>query len=215
MGITITAFHRSPDRGRGLARDMQVRWALEELRLPYDARYVPIPELKEPEHLARQPFGQIPVFEEDGLVLFESGAIVLHLAEKHPGLLPEDDEGRARAKMWAISALSTVEPPIVDLQIAKMLEHDRSWYEERLAIVLDRLRARMMQLSDRLGGGAWLEREFSAGDLMMIAVLRRLGGSELLTEFPALGAYIARGEDRPAFQRAFAAQLAAYREHTA
>lgn len=215
MGMTITAFHRAPDRGRGLARDMQVRWALEELGLSYDVRYVPMTELKQPEHLALQPFGQIPVFEEEGLVLFESGAIVLHLAEKHPGLLPEGDEGRARAKMWMIAALSTVEPPIVDLQMARMLECDRSWHEERLAMVLDRLRARLSQLSDRLGDADWLERDFSAGDLMMIAVLRRLGGSDVLAEFPALAGYITRGEARPAFQRAFAGQAAAYREQSA
>lgn len=215
MGITITAFHRSPDQGRGLARDMQVRWALEELELPYHVRYVPIPELKRPEYLALQPFGQIPVFEEDGLVLFESGAIVLHLAERYPGLLPEDADARARAKMWAVAALSTVEPPIIELQTATLLERDKSWQGERLPQVKDRVRARLAPLENLLGAGSWLEPGFSAGDLMMIAVLRRLSGSGLLEDFPTLADYIDRGESRPAFQGAFAAQLAAYREHSA
>ena len=213
MGITITAFHRSPDQGQGLARDMQVRWALEELELPYDVRYVPIPDLKQPDHLALQPFGQIPVFEEDGLVLFESGAIVLHLAERHPGLLPEDANARGRAKMWAVAALSTVEPPIIELQNATLLERGRNWQQERLPLVKDQVRARLMPLAARLAERKWLEPGFSAGDLLMVSVLRRVGGTDLLDGMPALAAYIARGEARPAFQRAFAAQLAAYREH--
>ncbi|WPZ33913.1 glutathione S-transferase family protein [Thalassobaculum sp. OXR-137] len=213
MGITITAFHRSPDQGRGLARDMQVRWALEELELPYDVRYVPIPDLKQPDHLALQPFGQIPVFEEDGLVLFESGAIVLHLAERHPGLLPEDPHARARAKMWAVAALSTVEPPIIELQNATLLERGRSWQQERLPLVKEQVRARLMPLAARLADRKWLEPGFSAGDLLLVSVLRRLGCTDLLDGMPALAAYIARGEARPAFQRAFADQLAAYREH--
>ena len=213
MGITITAFHRSPDQGRGLARDMQVRWALEELELPYDVHYVPIPDLKQPDHLALQPFGQIPVFEEDGLVLFESGAIVLHLAERHPGLLPEDANARARAKMRSVAALSTVEPPIIELQNATLLERGRSWQQERLPLVKEQVRARLMPLAARLAERKWLEPGFSAGDLLMVSVLRRLGGTDMLDGMPDLAAYIARGEARPAFQRAFAAQLGAYREH--
>ncbi|MFL6777874.1 MAG: glutathione S-transferase family protein [Sphingomicrobium sp.] len=206
----ITAFENSPDRGRGLARDMHVRWALEEVGQPYDVRLVSFREMKEPAHRALHPFGQIPTYEEGDLALFESGAIVLHIAECHAGLLPEDANARARAIMWMFAALSTMEPPIVDRQIAVLLERDKNWHEERLPIVEDRIRDRLGQLSSRLGDAEWLDGEFSAGDLLMIEVLRRLGGSTLLGEYPNLSAYVARGEARPAFRRAFDAQLAVF-----
>ncbi|MFL6748806.1 MAG: glutathione S-transferase family protein [Sphingomicrobium sp.] len=206
----ITAFENSPDRGRGLARDMHVRWALEEVGQPYDVRLVSFREMKEPAHRALHPFGQIPTYEEGDLALFESGAIVLHIAERHAGLLPDDANARARAIMWMFAALSTMEPPIVDRQIAVLLERDKNWHEERLPIVEDRIRDRLGQLSSRLGDAEWLDGEFSAGDLLMIEVLRRLGGSTLLGEYPNLSAYVARGEARPAFRRAFDAQLAVF-----
>jgi glutathione S-transferase len=210
MSPTITAFRNSPDRGRGLARDMPVRWALEEVGQPYDVRLVTFSEMKEAAHRAVQPFGQIPTYEEGDLVLFESGAIVFHIAERHAGLLPNDANARARAITWMFAALSTVEPTIVDLSMVKIMERDKSWYEQRLLMVESRIRDRLAQLSDRLGDADWLEGEFSAGDLLMVSVLRRLGSSGLLAEYPNLAAYVARGEARPAFKRAFEAQVAVF-----
>lgn len=210
MTVTITAFASSPDRGQGLARDMRVRWALEEVGQPYEVRLLPFEAMKQPAHLALHPFAQIPTYQEGDLVLFESGAIVLHIAERHAGLLPEDADARARAIAWMFAALNTVEPPIVERSMAVLLERDRSWYDERLAIIEDRVRDRLRELSDRLGDADWLDRAFSAGDLLMVTVLRRLGAAALLEEFPTLSAYIARGEARPAYQRAFADQLAVF-----
>jgi glutathione S-transferase len=213
MAPTITAFENSPDRGRGLARDMAVRWALEEVGRPYDVRLVSFAEMKQPAHLALQPFGQIPTYEEGGLALFESGAIVLHIAECHPGLLPDDADGRARAIAWMFAAKSTVEPVIIENEVAKFLEGDKSWSEERQPLINGRIRDRLGQLSDRLGDAEWLEGQFSAGDLLMVNVLRRPSALALLGEFPNLAAYVARGEARPAFKRAFDAQLAVFRDH--
>jgi glutathione S-transferase len=210
MGPILSVFESSPDRGRGLARDMAVRWALEEVGQPYDVRLVSFAAMKEPAHLARHPFGQIPTYEEGDLVLFESGAIVLHIAQSHGGLLPDDANGRTRAITWLFAALSTVEPPILELQNAEILEHDNVWHGARLPLVEDRIRVRLGQLSNRLGEADWLDGAFSAGDLMMVAVLRRLKGSGLLNPFANLSAYIARGEARPAFKRAFDAQLAIF-----
>ena len=207
---TITAFETSPDRGSGQARDMRVRWALEEVGQPYDVRLVSFSEMKEPAHRALHPFGQIPTYEEGGLALFESGAIVLHIAARHRGLLPDDANARARAITWMFAALSTVEPPIVDLGVAVLLERDRSWYEQRLPLVKDRIRSRLSELSRRLGDADWLDGAFSAGDLLMVTVLRRLNASDILHEYPNLAAYVARGEARPAFRRAFDAQFAVF-----
>ena len=207
---TITAFERSPDRGKGLARDMRVRWALEEVGQPYEVRLVSFSEMKEPAHLALHPFGQIPTYEEGDLALFESGAIVFHIAERHAGLLPDDANARARAIAWMFAALNTVEPPIVDREIAMLVERDKPWYEQRLPVVEDRVRKRLGELSRRLGDAEWLEGAFSAGDLMMVAVLFRLKGSGILDEYPNLSAYVSRGEARPAFRRAFDAQLAVF-----
>ncbi len=210
MTPIITAFERSPDRGRGLARDMRVRWALEEVDQPYDVRLVSFREMKKPAHRKLHPFGQIPTYEEGDLALFESGAIVLHIAERHSGLLPEDANARARAIAWMFAALNTVEPPIVELSMAKILEREKSWYEERLPMLEDRVHVRLGELSDRLDDAEWLDGAFSAADLMMVTVLRRLDGSGLLEKYPTLCAYIARGEARPAYQRAFADQLAVF-----
>ena len=208
MTITITAFERSPDRGRGLARDMRVRWALEEAGRPYRVRLVSFDAMKAPEHRRLHPFGQIPTYEEGELALFESGAIVFHIAEHHAGLLPDDANARARAITWMFAALSTVEPPILELVNAKFAEGDKPWAEARLPLVKDRIRDRLVQLSARLGDADWLDGAFSAGDLMMVSVLLRLRPSGLLDEFPKLAAYVARGEARPAYERAFAAQWA-------
>jgi glutathione S-transferase len=208
MTIIITAFERSPDGGQGLARDTRVRWALEEVGQPYEVRLVSFRAMKEPAHLALHPFGQIPTYQEGELALFETGAIVLHIAERHAGLLPDEADARARAIMWMFAALNTVEPPILELAIAKFMEGDKPWSKERLPLIEDRIRKRLKQLSARLGEADWLDGTFSAGDLMMVSVLLRLRASGLLDEFPNLAAYVARGEARPAYQRAFAAQLA-------
>jgi glutathione S-transferase len=210
MTPTITAFEQSPDRGKGLARDMRVRWALEEVGQPYEVRLLSFAAMKEPAHLARHPFGQIPTYEEGDLVLFETGAIVLHIAEHHAGLLPDDANARARAIAWMFAALNTVEPPILELVTVKILEGDKPWAGERMPLVQERIRNRMKQLSARLGDSGWLDGAFSAGDLMMVHALLRLRPSGLLDEFPNLAAYVARAEARPAYQRAFAAQLAVF-----
>ena len=210
MTPTITAFEASPDRGRGLARDMAVRWALEEVGQPYDVRLVSFNEMKQPAHLALQPFGQIPTYEEGELALFESGAIVLHIAERHPGLLPDDADGRARAIAWMFAAKSTVEPVIVENEVAKLIEGGKSWTAERLPLIQDRIRNRLAALSKRLGDADWLDGQFSAGDLLMINVLRRPSALALLDEFTNLAAYVARGEARPAFKRAFEDQKAVF-----
>jgi glutathione S-transferase len=207
MTITITAFERSPDGGKGLARDTRVRWALEEVGQPYEVRLVSFKAMKEPAHLALHPFGQIPTYEEGDLALFETGAIVFHIAGRHVGLLPDEVDARARAITWMFAALSTVEPPILELTTAKFLEGDKPWTAQRLPLVRDRIRDRLGQLSHRLGDADWLDGAFSAGDLMMVSVLLRLRVSGILDEFPNLAAYVARGEARPAYKRAFAAQL--------
>jgi glutathione S-transferase len=210
MTPTITAFEQSPDRGRGLARDMRVRWALEEVDQPYDVRLVSFSAMKEPAHLGLHPFGQIPTYEKGDLVLFESGAIVFHIAAHHAGLLPNDANARARAITWMFAALSTVEPPIVEYGSAFLTERDRTWYEERLPILKHRIRQRLDELSSRLGDADWLDDAFSAGDLLMVTVLRRLGASGILEDYPNLRAYVARGEARPAYKRAFEDQLAVF-----
>ena len=208
MTIIITAFERSPDGGKGLARDTRVRWALEEVGQTYEVRLVSFAAKKEPAHLRLHPFGLIPTYEEGDLALFETGAIVFHIAEHHAGLFPGDANARARAITWMFAALNTVEPPILELATARLAEGDRPWAEERLPLVKDRIRDRLVRLSARLGDADWLDGDFSAGDLMMVSVLLRLRPSGLLDEFPKLAAYVARGEARPAYKRAFAAQWA-------
>lgn len=210
MTPTITAFAQSPDRGRGLARDMQVRWALEEVGQPYDVRLVSFKQMKEPAHKAVQPFGQIPTYEEGDLALFESGAIVLHIAEHHAGLLPTDANARARAIAWMFAAADTVKAPIVEREGAILTERDKPWHAQRMPMLEDRIRARLGDLSNRLGKADWLDGAFSAADIMMVALLRRLASSDLLKDYPNLLAYVARGEARPAFKRAFDAQLAVF-----
>jgi glutathione S-transferase len=211
MTPIITCFESSPDRGRGLARDMAVRWALEEVGQPYDVRLVSFKAMKQPAHLALHPFGQIPTYEEGDLALFESGAIVLHIGERHQGLLPDDPDARARAFTWMFAAQRSVQAPIVEREGFVLMEKDKPWYADRLPILDDRVRVRLAQLSDRLGDADWLDGGFSAGDLLMVNVLRRLARSSFLGELPNLAAYVARGEARPAFKRAFDAQYAVFR----
>jgi glutathione S-transferase len=208
LTITLTAFERSPDGGRGLARDTRVRWALEEVGQPYEVRLVSFRAMKEPAHLSLHPFGQIPTYADGDLALFETGAIVLHIAQSHDGLLAHDADARARAIAWMFAALNTVEPPILERETARLLESDKAWNAERLPLVEDRVRVRLGQLSARLGKADWLEGAFSAGDLMMVSVLLRLKSSGMLDDYPNLAAYLARGEARPAYRRAFDAQRA-------
>ena len=210
MTPTITAFERSPDGGKGLSRDTRVRWALEEVGQPYEVRLVSFRAMKEPAHRALHPFGQIPTYEEGNLALFETGAIVFHIAQSHAGLLPDDADARARAITWIFAALNTVEPPILELVNARLLEGDKPWSKERLPLVEDRVRNRLGQLSVRLGNADWLDGAFSAGDLMMVSVLLRLKSSGILEEYPNLATNVARGEARPAYKRAFDAQLAVF-----
>ncbi|MDN4999605.1 glutathione S-transferase family protein [Bradyrhizobium sp. GCM10027634] len=207
---TITAFANSPDRGKGQARDMRVRWALEEVGQPYDVRLLSFEAMKQPAHLALHPFGQIPTYEDGDLVLFETGAIVLHIAERHYGLLPRDANARCRAIAWMFAALNTMEPPIVELGMATLLERDESWYEQRQPMLRKRVATRLDELARHLGGADWLDGAFSAGDLLMVTVLRRLNASRMLEGYPTLSSYVARGEARPAFRRAFEAQLAVF-----
>ena len=208
MAITITVFERAFDAGRGLARDMRVRWALEEVGQPYEVRLVAWEKFNEEAHLARNPFGQIPTYEEGDLTLFESGAIVLHIAERFAGLLPKDPDARARAIMWMFAALNTVEAPILERQTAFFAARGKNWQGEHMAMIDERIRGRLGQLAARLGDDAWLDGAFGAADIIMAHVLKRLEGSGLLEEVPNVAAYIARAEARPAYKRAFAAQLA-------
>ena len=210
MKPAITAFECSPDEGLGLARDMRVRWALEEVGQPYGVRLLSMKALKEPEHRARNPFGSIPTYEEGDLTLFESGAVILHLAERHAGLLPPDPNARARAIAWMFAALNTVEPPIIEHEMASYFEKDKSWRDEHLGMIIEQVRNRLDDLSRWLGEAEWLDGQFSAGDLLMVMVLRRLDGSGIVNEYPNLAAYVARGEARPAYKRAFADQAAVY-----
>ncbi len=210
MTITITAFKCSPDGGKGLARDMRVRWALEEAGQPYAVRLVSFEEMKRAPHRALQPFGQIPTYEEGDLALFESGAIILHIAERHGSLLPADPDARSRAIMWMFAAVNTVEPPIVERELTPYVDRDKPWYADRLPQLEDRIRVRLDDLSARLGDADWLDGEFSAGDLMMVLVLRRLDGTDILSEYPSLAAYVARAEARPAYRRAYADQRAVF-----
>jgi glutathione S-transferase len=189
---------------------MRVRWALEEVNQPYDVRLLSFKAMKQPAHLALHPFGQIPTYEEGDLAMFETGAIVLHIAEGHEGLLPGDAKGRARAVMWMFAALNTVEPPIVEREMAMIVERREAWYEQRLVSLEKNVRRRLRQLSVRVGDAEWLEGSFTAGDLMMVTVLLRLKGSSMLEDFPNLAAYLARGEARPAYKRAYDAQSAVF-----
>lgn len=214
MTPVITAFECSPDEGQGLARDMRVRWALEEVGQPYDVRLLSMTALKEPAHRARNPFGSIPTYEEGDLTLFESGAIILHIAERHEGLFPKDPDTRARAITWMFAALNTVEPPIVEWETAQYFERDKDWRFEHKAMIEERVRDRLGSLSNYLGEAEWIGGDFSAADILMVLVLRRLDGSGIVEEYSNLAAYVARGVARPAYQRAFEAQAAVFRAAT-
>lgn len=208
--IRVSAFKWVPPFAQGLVRDLRVRWALEEAGLPYEERLLDRKDQKSEEYLALQPFGQVPAYERDGLVLFESGAIVLHIAERSQALMPGDEAGRERAKSWMFSALNTVEPPIMMLAVIKM---QKAREDETKAVrepVLKLINGRLGKLADCLGTKDYLEGGFTAGDLLMGSVLRILRDTDIVAQFPALQKYKERCEARPAFQKALAAQMAAF-----
>ena len=206
--ITLTTYKWVPDFAAPLMRALRVRWALEEAGLPYAVRLVSLgDEQRSPEHLARQPFGQAPAIEEDGLVLHESGANVLYIAEKSEALLPKDAAGRARAIAWTYSALNTIEPIVQELGSIDFFHAKEEWTKARRPQVEAFLRTRLGQLSDTLGEQDYLEGRFTAGDLLMADVLRILNHINLLDDFPKLKAFRERCEARPAFKRAMKAQM--------
>lgn len=206
--IRVSAFRWVPPFAQGLVRDLRVRWALEEAGLPYEARLIGPEDKSSADYRRLQPFGQVPAFEEDGLVLFESGAIVLHIAERSPALLPADPKGRARARTWAFAALNSVEPHAQNLAEIDLFNADRDWARVRRPAVLARLTTRLNEVATALGDREYLEGRFSAGDLLMTTVLRILRHTDLLrSDFPVLDAYRMRCEARPAFGRALAAQM--------
>jgi glutathione S-transferase len=211
MKPTITAFDWVPDFAKGQVRDLRVRWALEEVGQDYNVLYLGQGEHKQAPHRQRQPFGQVPTYEEGELILFESGAIVHHIASTRPGLLPTEPAARARTVEWMFAALNTVEPPMMDHAIATLFEAGEPWSKPRLPSVMARIDERLSELSDRLGDKQWLDGDtFTAGDLLMIAVLRMFEGQEPLLSYPNLVAYVERGVARPAFERALHAQLTGF-----
>ena len=208
---TITAFDWVPPFAQGQVRDLRVRWALEEVGQPYDVLYLSQGEQKEPPHRRRQPFGQVPTYEDGDVLLFESGAIVLHIADTVGGLLPDDRAARARAIEWMFAALNSVEPAIMDLSFVTIFEADKPWSAMRRPVVEDRIHGRLTDLAARLGDRQWLDGDvFTAGDLLMVSVLRIVIGQGLVETFDNLTAYMKRGIARPAFQRALADQLAGF-----
>lgn len=211
--ITLYAFKWVPEFAQGLVRDLRVRWALEEDGAPYAVRLLGQGDQDAPEYRKMQPWGQVPVIEEDGLVLFESGAIVQHIADRSETLMPRDPVGRAKARQWLFAALSSVEPHVVNLGNLDIFHADQAWARARRPEQEAFTRMKLASLARRLDGREWLEDSFTAGDLMMIAVLRNLRHTDVVSNDPVLGPYVARGEARPAFQRALAAQLATFKEH--
>lgn len=212
----ITALRWVPPGARGLVRDLRARWAFEEVGQPYRTHLLELTEIKQPPHRARQPFGQVPTLDDGEVAMFESGAIVLHLARRYPGLLPADPAGEARAVEWLFAALSSVEPWIYSVQLAALFERDQPWSAERLPHALAQLDARLADLAAALGDGPWLDGDsFTAGDLMMVAVLRQVSRIGALDRHPTLADYVARGEARPAFARALAAQMDDFEQRAA
>lgn len=211
MSVIITAYDWVPDFAKGFVRDVRARWALEEVGEAYDVRYLPQGDQKQPDHRTLQPFGQVPTLEEDGLTLFESGAIVHHIANTRPGLLPSHPAARARAIEWMFAALNTVEPPVMDMAIVTLFEAGKSWSGPRKPSVAARIDERLAELSKRLGDSDWLDGEtFTAGDLLMADVLRNARSFGALDAYPNLSAYVDRATARPAFRRALAAQMAGF-----
>jgi len=210
--IEISAFRFVPPFAQGLVRDLRVRWALEEAGLPYEARLLQQGDQDSEEYRALQPFGQVPIYSEDGLDLFESGAIVLHIGERSDVLLPTDPTARKRAITWMFAALNSVEPYLQNFALLLSFYKDEAWAQERRPAAEALARRKLAALEKRLEGRAYLEDRFTAGDLLMVTVLRGLRETDLVTGSPVLDAYVKRCEARPAFQRALAAQMAPFQE---
>ena len=214
--ITLTTYKWVPGFAAPLMRAFRVRWALEEAGFPYDVRLVSLgPEQRSPEHLARQPFGQAPAIEDDGLILHESGAIALYIAEKSDTLMPKDRVGRERATAWVFSALNTIEPAVQELGSIIFFHKDAAWAKERRPQVEEFLRLRLGQLADALGDKDYLEGRFTVGDLIMSDVLRIIDSTGIVDGFPKLRAYRDRCQARPAFQRAMKDQMEGFAQPAA
>ncbi len=205
----ITTLGWVPEFARGFVRDIRPRWAFEEVGCSYEVDLISDP--KTAEHRRFQPFGQIPTYRDEEMEIFESGAIVLRIAERAGLLIPGDPQGRMKAIQWLIAALNSVEPMVMEIALNDLFEADRSWSAERRPVVLGYLDSRLEGLQAHLGNRTWLENEtFTVGDLMMVSVLGGLRGTGILDRFPKLAAYVARGEDRPAHRKAMADHLAVF-----
>lgn len=211
--ITVYAFKWVPDFAQGLVRDLRVRWALEEAGIPYATKLLGQDDKEMAEYRKLQPWGQVPVIEDDGLVLFESAAIVQYIAERSEVLSPRDPAGRAKMAQWLFAAMNSVEPHISNLGNIDLFYANEEWAKARRPSQEAFTRMKLASLAKRLDGREWLEDRFTAADLMMVSVLRNLRHTDIVSADPVLGPYMARGEARPAFQRALAAQLAAFKEN--
>jgi glutathione S-transferase len=206
----ITAYKWVPPFAQGLVRDTRARWAFEEVGIDYDVDVIDLPYAKSEAHRRFQPFGQIPTYSDGTVDIFESGAIVLHIAGLAPGLLPDDAAGRAHATQWVIAALNSIEPFVQQLAVVDVFEADRDWSKARRPKVIEDLKTRLGDLAAALGDKQWLDGAFSAGDLLMVSVLRALRNTGILDGFPNLTAYVARGEARPAFKKALTDHMAVF-----
>jgi glutathione S-transferase len=206
----VTAFRWVPPFAEGVVRDIRVRWALEEIERPYRVRLIDAMSPRPPEYFLEQPFGQVPCYRDEEVQLFESGAILLHLAISEERLLPLDRAARMRSVAWLIAALNSVEPATMELATIDVFNSGQQWTKERRPQVIEKIRYRLKYLADALGGNHWFEGRFSIADIMMVAVLRNLRHTDLVANHPTLAAYVARGEARPAFRRALADQLAVF-----
>lgn len=211
--IRVTAFKWAPPFVQGLVRDIRVRWALEEAGLPYTEKLLEFGAQNTPEHRAMQPFGQVPVYEEEGLTLFESGSIVMHIGEKSPVLLPREPAARARVRTWMIAALNSVEPHVQALAVIDLFHAKEQWAQLRRPGAVDVAQSRLIAVAAALGDREYLVSEFSGADLLMATVLRLLRHTTIVSDIPVLAAYQARCEARPAFQRALADQLATFERY--
>lgn len=214
--ITLTAFRMAPDFAQGLVRDLRVRWALEEAGLPYQQNLINFGENNTPAYRAIQPSGQVPVIQDGALTLFESGAILLHIADKTDALLPRDANARERAKAWVFAALNSVEPAVANVVLIDLFNGDQEWGKLRRPAAAEFLQTRLDAIAGWIGNNDYLEGDtFTAGDLMLVTVLRTLRHTDLVTGHPVLGPYLKRCEARPAFQRALGAQMAVFEQNAA
>jgi glutathione S-transferase len=209
----VTAFRWVPDFAQGLVRDLRIRWALEELERPYRVRLLDVTTARPAEYFLEQPFGQVPAYRDDQVQLFESGAILIHLGMQDERLLPSDHAQRMRAIAWLIASLNSVEPAIFPLLMINVFNKGEPWTEAAKPKFMERLNGRLKCMSDALGDKEWLESQFTIADLMLVTVLRQLRGGRTVDNFPNLAALVARGEARPAFQRALADQLDVFAKH--